>query len=187
MVGLLAELGATWSREGEPLFPIGSIYDPFVSRALEPWSFGLYFGWSIHPGGDAFRRHAGTRGRRAPSGDHPVDRSGTAWLHRMGARLRPRPRVDVPVRPEPAGTGRRIVFLLPPGHATGGSGVGGRAGGRRSTRNVAGSRRSAAGTRSASRRGLLTSLWSGWVPSFRRWWPRRRNWRDSEFGPTSSA
>jgi pyruvate dehydrogenase E1 component len=44
LVGLLGELGATWSRDGEPLLPIGTIYDPFVNRALEPWSFGMYAG-----------------------------------------------------------------------------------------------------------------------------------------------
>lgn len=44
LVGLLAELGTTWSRSGQPLFPIGTLYDPFVSRALEPWSFGIYSG-----------------------------------------------------------------------------------------------------------------------------------------------
>lgn len=44
LVGLLGELGATWSRWGEPLFPIGVLYDPFVERALEPWSFGIYAG-----------------------------------------------------------------------------------------------------------------------------------------------
>ncbi|WP_028061901.1 transketolase-like TK C-terminal-containing protein [Solirubrobacter soli] len=44
LVGLLGELGATWSRDGQPLLPIGTIYDPFVSRALEPWSFGIYAG-----------------------------------------------------------------------------------------------------------------------------------------------
>jgi pyruvate dehydrogenase E1 component len=44
LVGLLGELGATWSRHGQPLFPIGTIYDPFVGRALEPWSFGIYAG-----------------------------------------------------------------------------------------------------------------------------------------------
>src|SRR5262249_42278745 len=38
LVGLLSELGATWSRWGEPLLPIGTLYDPFVTRALEPWS-----------------------------------------------------------------------------------------------------------------------------------------------------
>lgn len=44
LVGLLGELGATWSRDGSPLLPIGTIYDPFVNRALEPWSFGMYAG-----------------------------------------------------------------------------------------------------------------------------------------------
>jgi pyruvate dehydrogenase E1 component len=44
LVGVLGELGATWSRDGQPLLPIGTIYDPFVSRALEPWSFGMYAG-----------------------------------------------------------------------------------------------------------------------------------------------
>ncbi len=44
LVGLLGELGATWSRWGEPLLPIGVLYDPFVSRALEPWAFGMYAG-----------------------------------------------------------------------------------------------------------------------------------------------
>ncbi|MET9256544.1 pyruvate dehydrogenase [Streptomyces sp. NPDC003717] len=44
LVGMLGELGATWSRWGEPLLPIGVLYDPFVQRALEPWSFGIYAG-----------------------------------------------------------------------------------------------------------------------------------------------
>jgi pyruvate dehydrogenase E1 component len=44
LVGLLGELGATWSRDGQALLPIGTLYDPFVNRALEPWSFGLYAG-----------------------------------------------------------------------------------------------------------------------------------------------
>ena len=44
LVGLLGELGATWSRTGQPLLPIGTLYDPFVNRALEQWSFGIYAG-----------------------------------------------------------------------------------------------------------------------------------------------
>jgi pyruvate dehydrogenase E1 component len=44
LVGLIGELGATWSRWGQPLFPIGVLYDPFVERALEPWSYGIYAG-----------------------------------------------------------------------------------------------------------------------------------------------
>ena len=44
LVGLLGELGVTWERDGQPLLPIGTVYDPFVGRALEPWSFGVYAG-----------------------------------------------------------------------------------------------------------------------------------------------
>ena len=44
LVGLLGELGLTWARDGQPLLPIGTMYDPFVNRALEPWSFGIYAG-----------------------------------------------------------------------------------------------------------------------------------------------
>ncbi|TDD88448.1 pyruvate dehydrogenase [Saccharopolyspora karakumensis] len=44
LVSLLGELGSTWSRWGQPLLPIGVVYDCFLGRALEPWSFGLYAG-----------------------------------------------------------------------------------------------------------------------------------------------
>lgn len=44
LVGLISELGYSHERDGEPLLPIGTIYDPFVNRALEPWSFGMYGG-----------------------------------------------------------------------------------------------------------------------------------------------
>lgn len=44
LVCLLGELGAAWSRWGRRLIPIGTIYDPFVERALEPWRFGMYAG-----------------------------------------------------------------------------------------------------------------------------------------------
>jgi pyruvate dehydrogenase E1 component len=44
LVGAMSELGATWSRWGQPLIPVGVMYDPFVERALEPWSFGIYAG-----------------------------------------------------------------------------------------------------------------------------------------------
>jgi pyruvate dehydrogenase E1 component len=44
LAGLLGELGSTWSRWGQPLLPIGVLYDPFIGRNLEPWSFGIYAG-----------------------------------------------------------------------------------------------------------------------------------------------
>ena len=44
LVSLLGELGATWSRWGQRLIPLATLYDPFVARALEPWSYGIYAG-----------------------------------------------------------------------------------------------------------------------------------------------
>jgi pyruvate dehydrogenase E1 component len=44
LVGVIGELGATWSRWGQPLLPVGVLYDPFLERALEPWSFTIYAG-----------------------------------------------------------------------------------------------------------------------------------------------
>jgi pyruvate dehydrogenase E1 component len=44
LVSLLGELGSTWSRWGQPLVPIGVLYDPFIERALEQWSYGIYAG-----------------------------------------------------------------------------------------------------------------------------------------------
>lgn len=44
LVCLAAELGSTWSRWGQLLIPIATLYGPFVSRALEPWSYGIHSG-----------------------------------------------------------------------------------------------------------------------------------------------
>lgn len=44
LVSLAAELGLTGARWGQPLIPIATMYDPFINRALEPWTFGLYAG-----------------------------------------------------------------------------------------------------------------------------------------------
>lgn len=44
LVGLASELGSTFSRWGQPLIPIATLYDPFINRALEPWTFGMYAG-----------------------------------------------------------------------------------------------------------------------------------------------
>lgn len=44
LVSLLGELGVAWRTHSQPLMPVGTIYDSFVGRALEPWSFGIYAG-----------------------------------------------------------------------------------------------------------------------------------------------
>ena len=107
LVGLLGELGSTWSRDGQPLLPIGTLYDPFVNRALEPWSFGMYAGGAVDPGRHAVGRDARARGRRAPVDHHAVGRARAAALHRLGAGVRPGPRVDAAARAVAARPARR--------------------------------------------------------------------------------
>ena len=42
LVGLLGELGVTWERDGQPLLPIGTVYDPFVNRGLDALIYACY-------------------------------------------------------------------------------------------------------------------------------------------------
>jgi pyruvate dehydrogenase E1 component len=44
LVLLLGQLGLTWDYQRERLFPIGTLYDPFVMRALEGIVYGVYSG-----------------------------------------------------------------------------------------------------------------------------------------------
>jgi len=41
---LLGQLGLTFENQGEPLLPIGTLYDPFVLRALEGIVYSVYSG-----------------------------------------------------------------------------------------------------------------------------------------------
>ena len=41
---LLGQLGLTWDYQRERLFPIGTLYDPFVMRALEGIVYSTYSG-----------------------------------------------------------------------------------------------------------------------------------------------
>ena len=44
LVLALGQLGLTWDYQGEQLFPIGTLYDPFVMRALEGIVYSAYSG-----------------------------------------------------------------------------------------------------------------------------------------------
>jgi pyruvate dehydrogenase E1 component len=44
LVLLLGQLGLTWDYQREPLLPIGTLYDPFVMRALEGIVYSVYSG-----------------------------------------------------------------------------------------------------------------------------------------------
>ena len=79
-------------------------------RALEPWSFGIYAGGQSILVGTPSGVTLGPEGGAHQSIDHAVDRHRAAGLRRLGARLRPGPRVDAPARAvaaRPAGRRRR--------------------------------------------------------------------------------
>ena len=41
---LLGQLGLSWDLSGQPLIPIGTVYDPFVLRGLDALIYGVYSG-----------------------------------------------------------------------------------------------------------------------------------------------
>lgn len=41
---MLGQLGLTWDYQGEQLFPIGTLYDPFVARGLDGLIYSVYSG-----------------------------------------------------------------------------------------------------------------------------------------------
>ena len=117
LVGLLGELGATWSRDGQPLLPVGTIYDPFVARALEPWSFGIYAGGQSILVGTPSGVTLGPEGGAHQSVITPSIGIEQPGLRGVGAGLRPGLRVDVPARAVAARPRGRRGRLLPPLHA----------------------------------------------------------------------
>ena len=41
---LLGQLGLSWDLSGQPLLPVGTVYDPFVCRGLDAFIYGAYSG-----------------------------------------------------------------------------------------------------------------------------------------------
>ncbi|GHJ09762.1 1-deoxy-D-xylulose-5-phosphate synthase [Micromonospora humidisoli] len=41
---LLGQLGMSWDLSGQPLLPVGTVYDPFVLRGLDAFLYGTYSG-----------------------------------------------------------------------------------------------------------------------------------------------
>ena len=111
LVGLMGELGATWSRWGQPLFPIGVMYDPFVERALEPWSYGIYAGGQSILVGTPSGRDPGRRRWCPPVDQDAVDRTRTARLRQLRAGVRDRRGVDAVGLHRPPGPPRRQLVV----------------------------------------------------------------------------
>ena len=66
LVLALGQLGLTWDFQRERLFPIGTLYDPFVMRALEGIVYSHLLGLAVRPRRHPVRDLALTRGWRPP-------------------------------------------------------------------------------------------------------------------------
>ena len=113
LVSLLGELGATWSRWGERLIPIATLYDPFVSRALEPWSYGIYAGGQSILVGTPSGVTLAPEGGAHQSITTPSIGLEQPGMRRLGAGLRPGPGVVLPARDGPGGRRGRHLGVLP--------------------------------------------------------------------------
>ena len=118
LVGLLGELGATWSRDGTPAAAGGHDLRPLRHARARAVVVRHLRRRAVDPRRHAVGDHAGTRGRRAPVGGHAVGRDRAAGVRGVGAGLHPGLRVVVPARPRRAGPRGRQLGLLPPVDAT---------------------------------------------------------------------
>ena len=71
---LLGQLGISHEAAGETLFPIGTLYDPFVRRGLDAFVYSVYNGGKFILVGTPSGVTLGPEGGAAPVGDHAVDR-----------------------------------------------------------------------------------------------------------------
>src|SRR5881409_1650254 len=95
---LLGALGLSRELSGETLLPIGTLYDPFVTRGLDALYHALS-GLALRGGGDTVRRQPLAGRRRPPVGDDARDRDRAAGDRVLGSGVRPRGRVDPARRP----------------------------------------------------------------------------------------
>ena len=121
LVGLLGELGATWSRWGAAAAADRGALRP-VRRARAGAVVVRHLrGRAVDPGRHAVRGDAGAGGRRAPVDHDAVGRAGAARLHHLRAGVRDRRRVDAARRRWPGSAGptaRRPTCGSRPGPST---------------------------------------------------------------------
>ncbi len=87
---LLGQLGLAWDLSGQPLLPVGTVYDPFVLRGLDAFIYSVYSGARFVGRRHAVGRDAGPGGRCAPVHHHRLGRPGAAERDVHRARLRGR-------------------------------------------------------------------------------------------------
>ena len=69
---MLGQFGLTAELFGEPLIPIGTVYDPFIARGLDALIYALYIESRFILVAHAVGRVAGAGGRRAPVDHHAL-------------------------------------------------------------------------------------------------------------------
>ena len=82
------------SCPAQTLLPIGTLYDPFITRGLDALYHALYCGARFVVVGHAVRHQPGARGRRPPVGDHARHRRRAARPRLLRAGVRARGGVD---------------------------------------------------------------------------------------------
>ena len=87
---LLAALGLAGPLFGTRLLPIGTVYDPFISRGLDALNYACYQDARFILVGTPCGHHARRRGWCTPVRLHPAHRYGAAGAHLVRARLRGR-------------------------------------------------------------------------------------------------
>ena len=67
---LLGQLGLAWDLSGQPLLPVGTVYDPFVLRGLDAFIYSVYSGARFVVAGtrpaSPWRPRAARTSRRSP-------------------------------------------------------------------------------------------------------------------------
>ena len=101
LVLLLGQLGLSWDFQRERLFPIGTLYDPFVMRALEGIVYSTYSGSRFVLAGTPVRHLALPRRRRSPVALDARDRDRDSRAHLRRALLRTRARMAAARRARP--------------------------------------------------------------------------------------
>ena len=86
----LSQFGLSAELFGEPLIPVGTVYDPFICRGLDALVYGAVHPVALPARRDAIGRHPGARRRGPPVGDHAVDRDRAARACTPTSRPSPR-------------------------------------------------------------------------------------------------
>ena len=69
---MLGQLGVSFETSDELLFPIGTVYDPFIRRGLDAFVYSVVLGRQVHRRGYPVGDHAGAGGRGPPVDRYPL-------------------------------------------------------------------------------------------------------------------